>query len=235
MDIAELMRLRIAALYTLTPDSKLESIRDLGGGVAPRFYLGRARTGHIWRFRADVPSALAAELSRLCRDEPTGDALPSQPVHAGTYRALLAAHAPIRRVWSGPCYWFEAPQRRRDRTQEIDADNDDLLCPDWTPWLARVKSRVPFVAALQHESGRDRVVSVCASVRTSTSVHEAGVETASAFRHQGHALRAVAHWAELVQRAGAAAVYSTSWDNLASQAIAAKLGAARLGADFHLT
>jgi len=211
------------------------SIRDLGGGIAPRFYLGRTRTGHVWRFRADVPSALVAELSRLCRDEPAGDALPSQPVHHEAYRALLAAHAPIRRAWSGPCYWFDAPQRRREATREIDDENDGLLSPDWTAWRARVKLRVPFVAALRHESGRDRVVSVCASVRTTTSVHEAGVETSPAFRQRGHALRAVAHWAEIVQRAGAAAVYSTSWDNLASQSVAAKLGAARLGADFHLT
>jgi hypothetical protein len=283
------MGLRVEALYTLTADAKLEGIRDIGGGVAPRFYLGRTRAGHVWRFRADVPNALVAELTRLCRAEPVSDTLPTQPVHCASYRALLAEHAPIQREWSGPCYRFDvapataevgctepgsrsgfAPLARREGeeiavpilslsndasgvktergrlsatdlrcklggTVELGPANAELLAADWDPWLARAKLCVPFVAALTGEGEHKRVVSVCASVRLTAAVHEAGVETMPAFRQRGHALRAVAHWVELVQRAGAAALYSTAWDNHASQAIAVKLGAASLGADFHLT
>ena len=63
---------------------------------------------------------------------------------------------------------------------------------------------------------------------------EAGVETLEAFRHQGLALAAVACWARAVQQTGRLALYSTSWDNEASLAVARRLSARIYGEDWHV-
>jgi predicted GNAT family acetyltransferase len=66
-------------------------------------------------------------------------------------------------------------------------------------------------------------------------VHCAGVETHHDHRQQGHALRAVSGWAAAVRRLGATPFYSTSWDNIASQRVASRLGFEMVGIDFHVS
>ena len=72
-------------------------------------------------------------------------------------------------------------------------------------------------------------------MRITAAAHEAGVETLPALRRRGHAVNEVAAWADAVRRTGAAPLYSTSWDNVASQNVAAKLGLSLFGVDFHVT
>ena len=81
----------------------------------------------------------------------------------------------------------------------------------------------------------NRAVSICASVRISDTVHCAGVETLVAYRRRGHAVNAVAAWAMAVRSRGATPFYSTSWENHASQRIAARLRLSLVGVDFHVT
>lgn len=93
-----------------------------------------------------------------------------------------------------------------------------------------IPHRQPFVAVI--EDGR--AVAVCASVRITRAAHEAGVETVPRYRGRGHAVDAVAGWAEAVAKLGAVALYSTSWDNVASRRLAARLGLQVIGVDFHI-
>jgi predicted GNAT family acetyltransferase len=72
-------------------------------------------------------------------------------------------------------------------------------------------------------------------VRITPAACEAGVETAPGFRGHGHAARVVAAWALAVRDAGQIPLYSTSWQNTASQAVARKLGLRQFGADLHIT
>jgi RimJ/RimL family protein N-acetyltransferase len=95
-------------------------------------------------------------------------------------------------------------------------------------WIDVALAWQPLVAALE---GR-HAVSVCGSVRRTGEAHEAGVDTAPAFRRRGHAHRAVAAWLVEVKRLGREPLYSTSWQNAASQALAASLGLTMFGTDF---
>ena len=81
----------------------------------------------------------------------------------------------------------------------------------------------------------NRAVSVCRSVRITPQAHEAGLETLLEFRRRGYAKDVVIAWARAVQVMGATALYSTSWENIASQAVARKLKLEMFGSDFHVT
>ncbi|MEP6705207.1 MAG: GNAT family N-acetyltransferase, partial [Acidobacteriota bacterium] len=94
-----------------------------------------------------------------------------------------------------------------------------------------LKTAQPFVALLEN----GRAVSVCRSVRVMPEAHEAGVETVAEFRGNGYVVEVALAWARLVQDAGAVPLYSTSWENTASQAVANKLNLDLFGADFHVT
>lgn len=220
------------ALFTHDARSRLLTVNEPGGGPpAPRLYLGRTLQGNLWRFRADLPEDLVAELEALCRDEPAGGDLRSPPRHATRYARLLGAHAPLRESESGPAYRFaEYPEPGRPPVALGEKDAG-LLEGGFEKLIEELTDWQPFVAVL--EGGR--AVSVCRSARITTEVHEAGVETLPDYRGRGYAADAVAGWALRVRSLGAAPLYSTSWVNTASQAVARKLRLAQYGADFHIT
>jgi len=238
----ELMRQHIDTLFVRDGAGRLERLNQWDGGTAPRFFLGRTREGHAWATRGDVPATVVAELAALVAAEPIEDDPAATPLHTEAYREVLERVGPVLTQWTGPAFRLPtAPQLEGGRlkgdrleggTVEITPANGGLLDELLADWLPDVGRRAPFVAALD---GAGRAVAVCASARTSAAASEAGVETHPAHRRRGHGLRAVAHWGSLVSRSGATAMYSTSWDNGASIALATKLGCARYGVDFHLT
>ena len=79
-----------------------------------------------------------------------------------------------------------------------------------------------------------RVISLCHSSRTSDLAAEAGVETLEGYRGRGYAAAVTLAWAETVRAEGRIPLYSTSWENHASRALADRLGLALFGADLHL-
>ncbi len=222
--------MHIEALYTHDDRSRIESINQWNGGVAPRFFLGRTTAGNLWRFRTDVPDDLAAELENLCSDEPSTSEL-AAPVHQEEYARLLSSHKRIEQIWTGPAYWFETDVVPSLQSVEISEANADLLRGGLQDWLADVPHRRPFMAMIED----DHAVSVCASVRITPAAHAAGVETLPAYRQKGHAANVVAAWANAVRKLGAIPLYSTSSDNTASRALAARLGLSLFGVDFHIT
>lgn len=224
----ECLELHAAALFVHDVEGRLVCTNDIGRPAAPRFYLGRSREGAIWRFRHDVPATLVAALEALCRDEPMVDDLRTPPRHTNDYTKLLA---PVAKVWSGPAMRFTAPPPPPANTLAIDTSNADLLRGTFDDWLADVPHRQPFFVAL----ASDEPAAVCASARITPAACEAGVETRLAFRGRGLAGAAVQAWARAVTQTGAAALYSTSWDNTASQRVAAKLELVTYGCDFHVT
>jgi GNAT superfamily N-acetyltransferase len=229
-----LMSIHARALFTRDAGSRLLSVNEPGGASAPaaRLFLGRTRAGNVWAFRAGLPADLVRELDSLCADEPplsAGFNVP--PRHAERYVRLLEGHAPGAKASAGPAYRFpESIEPPSGRAVALTTGDAEKLRGGFEEMIAELPVWQPFVALI--EGGR--AVAVCRSVRLTPEAHEAGVETLPDFRGRGYAGVVVAAWALRVRAARAIPLYSTSWENKASQAVARKLGMECYGADFEV-
>jgi RimJ/RimL family protein N-acetyltransferase len=228
----ELMEVHVRALFTHDARSRLLSVNEPAGGApASRLFFGRTREGNLWRFRADLPESLIEELEALCADEPVGMELHSAPRNIEAYVRLLEMHAPVHRLWMGPAYHFTEHLEPSRPLLAITEANAEKLRGGFEDLVAELPAWQPFLVLMEES----RPVSVCRSVRITPAAHEAGVETLPDFRGKGYAKDVVAGWARLMQSMGAIPLYSTSWENTASQAVAKKLRLVQYGADFHVT
>lgn len=228
------MGAHVRALFTHDEGSRLLFVNEPGGaaGAAPRLFVGRTRAGNVWRFRADLPESLIRELDSLCADEPTpGDGFNEPPRHVEEYVRLLEKHAPVEGVSAGPAYHFTENVATPGRTVELTEADEEMLRGGFEKLTGELPAWRPFVALV----GGGRAVSVCRSVRITHEAHEAGVETLPDFRGRGYAEVVTAAWARRVRVVGAIPLYSTSWENKASQAVARKLRLKCYGADFEIT
>ena len=226
-----LMRMHVEALFLHDAAGRMTRVNEPSGKAAPRFFIGRTRHGHEWRLRDDLDAALARELESASAAEPTGEQFLAPPYGSAPFEAILDRFAPIERKWAGPVYWFPHAVAVSSDTVVVTEANANVLRPHLEPWLGDVALGLPLVALLVD----GHAVSICGSVRTTAVADEAGVDTPREFRGRGYAGQVVAAWARIVREAGRVALYSTSWENTASQAVARKLGLVRFGTDLHFT
>lgn len=227
------MQEQVRTLYRLNGQGRLLATADTSGPTpadtpAPLIFLGRTVQGNCWHLRHDLPAKLATRLGELCRREPPLSPQRSEPGIAAEIRLLLNPAG----EWRGPAYLLHGPPPAPAHAVRITAANAHLLSTHFPamlahPWPGRAG---PVTAALVG----GQAVAVCTSVRFTAAAAEAGVEATEAFRGQGHASAAAALWAHTVQAGGRLALYSTSWDNHASQGVARRLGAVQYGEDWSL-
>ncbi len=225
------MQLHVETLFTMDDRSRLVSVNGSGGGAAPRFLLGRTPEGNVWYVRHDVDRGLAAGLEELSESEPAGLQTGPTPDSATPYLDLLSHHDSVQRVWTGPTYRFPSELPDSVDIVYVTPDNVSVLTRYFKDWLEDVFAGVPMTACLEDGAA----VSICCSVRMAQRAHEAGAETHRDFRGRGLAARVVVGWARAVRQLGLTPLYSTSWENQSSRAVANRLGLVQYGATFHVT
>jgi hypothetical protein len=226
----DLANSRFATPHRHDSRGRIVEVNQWDGGTPARFTLMRTADDVICRFRADVPDSLARMLEELCSQEPRGRELEKLPVHHHRYRTLLSSHAPVEAVSAGPAYIFTQDVEGSAAPIAMGEGNAYLLRGGLEEWIPDVPHRKPFMAMV--EDGH--AVAVCASVRISVAVHCAGVETRPEYRLRGHAVNAAAGWGRAVRALGATPFYSTSWENIASQRVAQRLGLTMVALDFSI-
>lgn len=229
----ELMNIHVRALFTHDAESRLLFVNEPDNAVTPasRLFLGRTREGNIWRFRSDLPEKLCEELDVLCADEPPVNAEFNEPPHhLETFVRLLESDAPVQSLSSGLAYRFIEYEMPSNHVTAVTEDNPETLHGGFEKLIEELPSWQPFVALVE----KNQAVSVCRSVRITSEAHEAGVETLPEFRGNGYAKDVVSEWARLVRSNGATPLYSTSWENKASQAVAQKLRLKCYGVTFDI-
>ena len=227
---SEFLRAHVGALFTQDDAGCLIRVNEPGGKPAPRFFLGQTTEGSEWWFRADLTADTIHSLEAACAAVPTLLHAEPSPDRLAPFRAILERSAPVQATWAGPVFRFPDRPAEAPSSVRITRANAELLTPyleSWSDDVARGQTLYAVVI------GR-KAVSVCASVRESAA-HEAGVETAPAFRGNGYAARAVSAWAAAVRQMNRVPLYSTSWTNTASLAVARKLNLVQFAADLHFT
>jgi hypothetical protein len=225
------MELQVRTLFVQDERRRILRVNDPSKVPAPRFFLGRTTSGNIWRVRHDLPDSTASVLQDLAATEPVATELREAPANFDKYSETLAADAPIAFIEHGPAYYFPAHLEVRPDIVYVTASNKDLLERGFPSYLGGIEAIQPCAAVVEGE----HAVSICCSARITREAAEAGVQTLEGFRSHGYATRAVAAWAIAVRRLDLIPLYSTSWENMASQGVAGKLGLVRYGADFDLT
>lgn len=228
----ELMRMHVETLFTHDAAGRLLRVNEPDGKRAPIFFLGRmVDGGRLLRTRHDVDDALAREIEAVCLAEPAGDELLQPSWGSEPYEDLLARVERSYPVWSGPVYHFPRELPAPPNTMLVTEENANVLSPHLEGWLDNVDPSQPMVVAL----AGGEAVSICCSVRAGAEAHEAGVETAPGFCGRGHAARVVTAWAATVRAMGCIPLYSTSWCNEESMALARKLELRRYGSTLHIS
>ncbi len=206
--------LHLSTLFLLDGYGRIMGTREPEPRSGPLFVLIRGETSCVWAVRADVPQALAEELESSAQDEPPTSDFRSTPLHAERYVSLIKGE-----VDSGPAFKF--PEEITLPQCTVFIEDIRLLDHHFTGWTEdEIPERTPIVGVV----GNGFAVSVCCCSRRSDVAAEAGIETAEVHRGRGRAPRVTAAWALAVRSSGRIPLYSTSWSNHASLAVARKLG-----------
>ncbi|MCB0109967.1 MAG: GNAT family N-acetyltransferase [Caldilineaceae bacterium] len=228
----DLMSVHRTTLFRQDTNNRLGAINEPGFPDPPRFWMGRTVQGNQWRFHHALPPETVATLEELCQAEPVPTDLRQPPQNAAAIKSALNRHAPIQSDYRGPAYWVPRAGDSPHQATLITSTNAellhrhfaDLLEPDTYHLLGPVAAVVVDGCA----------VSACFCSRIPGRATEAGVNTHPDYRGRGYATAAVAGWAAAVYEQGCLPLYSTSWENLASQAVARKLGMICYGEDWSL-
>jgi RimJ/RimL family protein N-acetyltransferase len=178
-------------------------------------FLVRTSDEIAWGVRADAPD----EVARLAATEPRPRDFRDAPVHAGRYDELLGGA-----VESGPAFVFP---------EQLERHADVVRVEEFEPLRRRfrrdeLEGRAPIYAIVEDGVA----VSFCHSARSSGEAAEAGVFTEPSHRGRGLAPRVTSAWAAAIRTSERVPIYSTSWLNEASLAVARKLGLHPFGCDF---
>jgi hypothetical protein len=223
----ELMEIQAGILFQYDTNGRILGSNEPNGTFGPRLFLGRTKDGHVARFGATVPEEVVRQLTEIVEREPRGGELSADLTEMAAIRDALAQHAPISREAGGPAYRFpESIVVPSNVVQLTDANRD--LTRETFRWLYDdLAGHAPGFAVVADGVA----VSVCYSSRIGQAAAEAGVDTLPDYRGRGYAGAVTAGWAAAIRASGRIPLYSTGWDNLASQAVARRLGLIVYGAD----
>ena len=229
----ELMKIQVEVLFTQDENGYLYRINEPTGDgkPAPRFFFGYTKEGSICRFRHDLPNNVVTQLLEVAAAEPMPVNSQKIPKNRRQFEDILQSHAPIERVWIGPAYRFPEGITPPTNVVRLSRENAGLLKGDFAEMVSELNSSRPYLAIIEDS----QAVSICQSVRLSSRAHEAGVDTLIGYRRRGYATSVVAAWALAVRALNRIPLYSTSWDNVASQRVAQRLGLVQYGVDYHVT
>lgn len=226
----QLMTLHRETLFRHDANGRLQTINEPGLPNAPRFWMGRTLEGNQWCFHHELPSTTVAEVEALCRAEPIPTDVRRPIQNAAAIKAVLTAHAPIRSEYRGPAYLVPQGANASGEATMITETNAELLRPHFADLLEpdAYHNLGPLAAVIADGCA----VAVCFCSRIPSQATEAGANTHADYRRRGYVSAAVASWAAAVYQQGCLPLYSTGWENLASQGVARKLGLRCYGEDW---
>jgi hypothetical protein len=214
----KLLEMHIEALFTLNSQSKLVTINEPWDKTkdAPRLYLGKTFDGSvIYKFRYDIPSEILKKLEEYLSEE----ILPNENNgirYTNEYLKILESKNYFEEI----CYFYkETINPIKNNCIKITIGNINDFESNGFEWL---NDEITYCQPCYGIIEKDKIISICRSVRITERAHEAGIETAGEYRGKGLAVTALINWADDIQRNGYIPLYSTSKENKSSQRVAEK-------------
>lgn len=214
------MNIQAEVLYAHDSLGRITKINEFEGHPAPRLFWGKTNKGNVLRFRSDVPDDIANKIVQIINNSDDTNIVLAKVINE------LEQQTRINSIWMGPAYVF-ANYFRASQAIKVTKDNREYLEPGFKKLLTELKYREPCFMAIEN----NKAVSVCFSARNTVRAAEAGIETLEEYRGKGYGIAVASAWSAAVQVSGKIALYSTSWDNYASQAVAKRLQLALYGTD----
>jgi len=223
LDDCQLLEVEVETTHPVNAEGRFTRLRSA------QLFLGQTREGNVRRFGHDVPDRVVDQLNETIDREPVVTDLRAGLSYLEEYRRILAQWKPVQRVSRGFGYRYPEGLRRYQGTVRVARGNVHLGEKTF-PWLLEEwEACQPCIAAI--EDGQ--FVSICHSPHTSAIAHIAGVNTLAGYRRRGHATAVAVEWGVAVRQVGRIPIYSTGFDNVASQGVARKAGLVLYNADHH--
>lgn len=235
----EYLALQVDALFEHDSDGRLVATNEPTPALAPRIFFGRTRGGNLWRVRSDLTAHTSSRVAALLDGESPSQDLHAPPASLSALCDVLRTDPTQATIVAGPAFRFP------DTLLELPAASGTLV-------RRLVRPDIPLLVRMGWDSAEalergfatwepmcgaiveGEAVSLCHSSRLTPRAAEAGVNTLAAYRGHGYAPAVVAAWARAVRASERVPLYSTAWANVASQAVARKLGLTEYGADWSL-
>ncbi|MED0971857.1 GNAT family N-acetyltransferase [Bacillus paramycoides] len=220
----ELIAIQAEVLFVHNQVGRIKSVNEHGNLKEPRFFLGRTREGNITRYHYNLHSETVNEIGKLISER-------SNHIEIAKIIKILNEERAVENIWMGPTFMFPNNLNKPTRTIRITEKNKELLRENFPNLIEQMEWRKPYFAIVENE----KVVSICCSARSTPIASEASVETLSEFQGKGYGSDVVTAWAISIQEEKRIPLYSTAWDNFASQAVARKLKLSNYGMNLHIT
>lgn len=217
-----MLRQHADVLFDMDSAGHLVRLNEDSDEPPPRLFLARGGISHEAWFRTDVSEETAQACREIAADLPPW--VGGEPPRAlyDRLRVALTRDTDITAESAGPAFRFgprvELPTDVEVRL--IDAGSAHLLERFFPYTRSVLASRRPVVGVVVDGA----VVSACYSARSRPTAAEAGVDTEEPHRRKGLGALVVSRWRDALEAEGRAQLYSTTWDNHASLAVARRLG-----------
>jgi hypothetical protein len=219
-DPTAVLRLELETLWVTDSRGRLECSRTRDMRRAPLVAVAAGGDSVLWSCSSTVPDDVGAQIDEVLAAESPKDAhVGWHPDAAAVLLELLAELGPVGRVERGPSFVLtDLPDVPEGIECWSGSDADRQRLSGLMPEGDRQSLLEPWAVAVAN----GRVAAVCETARSAPAAVEAGVWTYEAYRRQGFGAAVTAAWTAIV--ADRTVFYSTSFDNLASQGIARRLG-----------
>ncbi|MGE7625523.1 GNAT family N-acetyltransferase [Viridibacillus sp. NPDC096237] len=220
----ELMEHHVNVLYKHDAENRVTVVNEPPYDVAPRIFVGGTRLGSVVRYSNTLDASLVEKLEQVIGTNPGA--------YLGELINVLSIDRQLINLWIGPAYVFpDVRDRAHTQAKQVTHENKELLKPYFPYTFEDFEYKQPCFVIVE-----DNIpVSICCSARSSTKADEASVFTHEDYRGRGYGIDVTNAWAAEVQKQGRIALYSTSWDNFASQSVARKLKLLQYGTDIHMS
>ncbi|GIN59675.1 hypothetical protein J8TS2_39940 [Lederbergia ruris] len=218
----ELMDYHVNVLFKHDDKNRMTVVNEPPYDDAPRIFIGGTQQGNLIRYSSILSKSLLERLERVTSKD--------SGIQLGKIIGVLSVEQQINNFWVGPAFLFPDLIGKSTQTIQITESNKELLRSHFPDFLDDLEFTQPCFAVVRNGSA----VSLCCSARQTSICAEASLHTAKSYRGKGYAVDVSNAWAAEIQKQGRIALYSTSWDNFASQSVARKLHLIKYGTDIHM-